>query len=55
MAYLNESASHQSYGRPKLKTIEPSGSALWPDLLLFPDICGRRLQLHVRRLTYPAK
>jgi len=53
--YCHGSTTHQSCGRPKFKTIEPSGSALWPDLLLFPDICGRRLQRHVRRLTYPAK
>ncbi len=31
-AYFNGSATHQSYGRPKIKTTEPFGSALWPDL-----------------------
>ncbi len=32
-AYSNESAARQSDGRPKIKTTEPFGSALWPDLL----------------------
>ena len=49
---LNDLMKNMS--KKKLKTSEPFGSALWPDLLRYRTFAVGSLQRHVRGLAYPA-